>query len=241
MLFNPKLKKKKKIYTNEIIWIGLILANFSLILIAFRFWGKTGLFVFAMLSIVLANIQAPEQITLFGLNASMGDISYIGIYLISDILSENYGKETARKLVYLGIFCIAVIALIMSVSLLFTPNEYDHSHEALNTIFSVFPRFLVASLCAFFISQNYDVIAYQFWRKKFPSYRHLWIRNSMSTLISQLLDNAIFNLIAFLGQFPLHYILEIFITSCLLRAIIAIADTPFMYFSVLIKNKVREI
>lgn len=226
---------------NELLWILLIIANFSLTLFAFRLWGKLGLFVFAVLSIIMANILALQQVTLFGLSASMGDISYIGMYLISDILSENYGQRIAKKIIWLGMFSVFAVTIIMHLSLQLTPNAYDHIQPALSSIFSFFPRLMLASICAFFISQNYDIIAYQFWRKKFPAYRYIWLRNGMSTLSSQLLDNAIFTLMAFYGLFPLDYIIEIFTTSCILRAVISIIDTPFVYWSVAIKKKVQEI
>ena len=129
-------------FYNEILWAALILVNFSLILVAFRYWGKLGLFVFAMLSTLLSNIQALKQVTLFGLNGSMGDISYIGIYLISDILSENYGKATARKIVWLGMFSMLAVTMIVYLSLQLVPNAYDQAQAALSTIFDLFPRLI---------------------------------------------------------------------------------------------------
>ena len=234
------LPRIKKIYINELLWAALIIANFSLTLVAFRIWGKLGLFVFAILSIMLANIQALKQVDLFGLHGSMGDISYIGVYLISDILSENYSKETAKKIIWLGMFSVLAVTIIMYLSLKLIPSEYDQAQNALSNIFAIFPRFVAASLCAFFVSQSYDVIAYQLWRKKFPAYHYIWLRNGMSTMVSQLIDNAIFTLIAFLGKFPFNYVVEIFITSCILRTIISIVDTPFIYWSVAIKKKVVE-
>ena len=231
----------KKIYTNELLWLILIIANFGLTLLAFRLWGKLGLFVFAILSIMLANIQALKQVELFGLNGSMGDISYIGVYLISDILSENYGKDTAKKIIWLGMFSVLAVTIIMYLSLQLIPSEYDQAQSALNNIFAIFPRLVIASLCAFFVSQSYDVFAYQFWRKRFPAHRYLWLRNGMSTLISQLMDNAIFTIIAFIGRFPFNYVVQIFITSCILRTIISVVDTPFIYWSVAIKKKVHEV
>lgn len=232
---------RQAIFINEILWASLIVVNFGLTLLAFRIWGKLGLFVFAILSIILANIQVLKQVQLFGLDGSMGDISYIGVYLISDILSENYGKETARKIIWLGMFSIVSVAMIMFLSLQFIPSQYDQVQQSLSNIFTIFPRLVAASLCAFFISQSYDIIAYQFWRKKFPAYRYIWLRNGMSTMISQLMDNAIFTLIAFVGTFSFHYMLQIFITSCILRTVISIVDTPFVYWSVAIKRKVVEI
>lgn len=227
--------------SNEILWFALIIINFSLTLLAFRLWGKFGLFIFAAISILLANIQALKQIDLFGLHGSMGDISYVGIYLISDILSENYGKNTARRLIGLGIFSTLATTIIMYLSLQLTPNSFDQGQTALATIFGIFPRFVLASICAFALSQAYDVVAYQFWRKKFPAYKYIWIRNGFSTMVSQLIDNIVFSMIAFLGVFPTNYIWQIFLTSCILRTIITIIDTPFVYWSVLIKPKVKEI
>lgn len=232
---------EREIYYNEILWLILILANFSLTLVAFRFWGKLGLFVFAILSIILANIQALKQVQLFGMNGSMGDISYIGVYLISDILSENYGKEMARKIIFLGMFSVLATTIIMYLSLQLVPSSYDQAQGALNNIFGFFPRLVLASICAFAISQSYDILAYQFWRKKFPGFANIWIRNGMSTLVSQLIDNALFTIIAFSGVFPMSYMLQIFITSCVLRTIISLLDTPFVYWSVAIKKKVVEI
>lgn len=229
------------LWQNEILWLILIAINFSMTLVAFRFWGKTGLFIFAAISIVLANIQALKQTTLFGLHGSMGDISYIGVYLISDILSENYGKATARKLVGLGIFFILIITTIMFISLKIIPSSYDQAQGALNTIFGFFPRLVLASICAFTISQSYDVIAYQFWRNLYPAYKFIWLRNGLSTIVSQLLDNALFTIIAFSGIFDFRYSLQIFMTSCVLRTIISILDTPFVYWSVKLKAKVKEL
>lgn len=232
---------ERKIYYNEILWLILILANFSLTLVAFRFWGKLGLFVFAILSVILANIQALKQVQIFGMNGSMGDISYIGVYLISDILSENYGKEMARKIIFLGMFSVLATTIIMYLSLQLVPSSYDQAQSSLNNIFGFFPRLVLASICAFAISQSYDILAYQFWRRKFPGFANIWIRNGMSTLVSQLIDNALFTIIAFSGVFSMSYMLQIFITSCVLRTIISLLDTPFVYWSVAIKKKVVEI
>lgn len=228
-------------YKNEIIWFVLIAANFSLTLFMFRLWGKLGLFVFAALSTVFANIQALKQVDLFGLHTSMGDISYMGVYLISDILSENYGKDVARNIVGIGMFSLMSATLVMYLSLRFIPNHYDFMQPPLETVFAFFPRLMLASMLAFLVSQSYDIAAYQFWRKKFPAYRYIWIRNGLSTVASQLLDNAIFTLVAFGGVFPLHYLIKIFITSCLLRTVISILDTPCVYWSVKMKPYVREI
>lgn len=228
-------------YHNELLWFLSIGITFSFTLLAFRLWGKTGLFVFAVVSTILANIQALKQVDLFGMHASMGDINYIGVYLISDILSENYGKNTARKIVSLGVLSTLIATILMYLCLQLIPNNVDQAQGSLNMIFGFLPRLVLASIVAFTVSQSYDIVAYQFWRRLFPAYRHIWIRNNLSTLISQFLDNSIFTLVAFSGVFAFQYVIEIFITSCVLRTIISVLDTPFVYWSVKIKPKAVEI
>ena len=226
---------------NELLWLTLIIVNFTVTLSAFRYFGKVGLFIFAVISILLANIQALKQIDIFGLHGSMGDISYMGVYLISDILSENYGKDEARKLIGIGLFSTISATIIMYISLQLIPNNFDTAQQSLEQIFGIFPRFVLASICAFLVSQSYDIVAYQFWRNKFPEFKYIWIRNGVSTTISQIIDNLIFSFIAFIGVFEIKYIIEIFITSFILRTIITVIDTPFVYFSVFIKRKLKEI
>jgi queuosine precursor transporter len=228
-------------YQNEMLWLLLIIINFSLILVAFRIWGRVGLFAFAVLSTIIANIQVLKQVTLFGMPTAMGDISYIGIYLISDILSENYGKTMARKIVWLGIFSLLTSTILMHLSIKMAPNDYDQAQTSLRHIFEFFPRIILASITAFTISQSYDITAYQFWRRLYPDYKYIWLRNGFSTILSQTLDLAIFNIIAFYGIFPLSYIFKIFITAFILRTVISIIDTPFVYWSVKLKPKIREI
>jgi uncharacterized integral membrane protein (TIGR00697 family) len=121
----------------------------------------------------VANIQVLKQVQLFGLNGSMGDISYIGVYLISDVLSENYGKAVGKKIIWLGMFSVVSVAALMYLSLQFIPSQYDSAQSSLNAIFAFFPRIVLASLCAFLVSQSYDIFAYQYWRNKFPAYRYI--------------------------------------------------------------------
>lgn len=225
------------LYSNETIWFLSMLVNFLLILLAYKLWGKVGLFIFIPISTILANIQVIKQVDLFGFHGTMGDILYCGIFLISDILSENYGKKMAKNTIYIGFFSLVSTTIIMWMSLKIVPNEIDTSQESLEFIFGFLPRIVLASLVSFLISQTYDVWAYQFWKSKFPGFKHIWIRNNFSTLASQLIDGTLFTLIAFTGIFPYSYMLKIFITSYILKTIVSIFDTPFVYIAALLKNK----
>ncbi|MBC3698375.1 queuosine precursor transporter, partial [Bacillus pumilus] len=82
---------------------------------------------------------------------------------------------------------------------------------------------------AYIISQMLDVYVYSFIRRIFPSDGALWMRNAGSTMISQLLDTLIFTTIAFLGTYPTQVWIEIFITTYVIKFIVAAISTPYAY------------
>ncbi len=227
---------------NELLWLAMLLANFLLIIAAYKFFGKLGLIMWIPISVIVANIQVIQTIELFGLVATLGNIVYASSFLVTDILSENYGKQEAKKAVWIGFFSLIAMTLVMNLALVFKPLEGDEfagaTHNALSTIFELMPRIAIASLTAYLISQRHDVWAYHFWRKRFSKDSQIWLRNNLSTMVSQFLDSAAFTLIAFYGVFEADMLWEIFITTYVLKWVVAAADTPFVYWSkIIFKNQ----
>ncbi len=187
------------------------------------------------ISVIVANIQVIQTVKLFGLVATLGNIVYATSFLVTDILSENYGKNEAKKAVWIGFFSLISMTILMNVALHFLPLGGDEfaqtTHEATSTIFKLMPRIAVASLIAYLISQRHDVWAFHFWKNRFPHKKHLWLRNNLSTMISQLLDSSVFVLLAFYGVFENAILWEIFLTTYFLKWIVAAADTPFVYWA----------
>ena len=218
---------------NELLWLVEIPVNFLLILLAYRLFGKKGLFLWIPVSVIVANIQVVQALRLFGFSATLGNVSYAASFLVTDILSEKYGKQEARKAVIMGLFCLVAATILLQLTLLFRPlpdNAFaQETHAALGTIFGLLPRIALGSLTAYLISQLHDVWAYAFWRQRFP--KHLWIRNNCSTMVSQLIDSVVFVLIAFAGVYPPGVLFEIFLTTYLLKFLVAAADTPFLYWA----------
>ena len=228
---------------NEILWFAEILANFLLIILAYRLFGKWGLVMWIPVSVIVANIQVVQTVNLFGTVATLGNVVYATSFLITDILSENYGKAESRKAVWIGFFSLIAMTLLMNLTLYYTPLAGDDfalkTHESTRTIFSLMPRIAVASLIAYMLSQHHDVWAFHFWKDKYPDHKHLWIRNNFSTMVSQVIDSAVFVLIAFYGVFENRILLEIFLTTYFLKFLVAIADTPFVYWGKRIHQKNR--
>lgn len=227
--------------SNEILWLIMVPVSFLAVLGSYKFFGKTGLYLWCGLSVVIANIQVLKTVELFGMVSTLGNIVYASSFLASDILSEIYGRKSAIKAVGIGFFSMIVMTVLMQLALRFIPHESDFSQEALQTLFGLLPRVAGASLLAYVISQAHDIWMYGFWKQRFPAMKWLWLRNNASTVVSQLLDSAIFSFVAFLGVFPLEVVIDIWITTCVFKWIVALADTPFIYAAVRMKDSIRDI
>lgn len=231
---------------NEILWICLLLMNFLGIILAYRFFGKKGLYAWLAMAIILANIQVLKTVKVFGFVTALGNIIYGTTFLVTDILNENYGKKEARNAVFMGFFVLIAVTVIMQISLAFVADESDFASSALDTIFGFLPRIAFASLTAYLVSQLNDVWLFDLIKKKMKG-KHLWLRNNLSTMASQLIDNSVFTYIAFVGLFGLfgweqvfswNVIIQIFLVSYVMKFIVSVFDTPFLYWAKRIKGKV---
>lgn len=217
--------------SNEVLWLVLLLANFFSIICAYRFFGKTGLYIWIPIATILANIQVLKMVDLLSIGVTLGNITYASSFLATDILSENYGKNSARRAVFIGFFSLLATVIIMNIALQFKPNEFDFIQESLTNIFAILPRIALASLIAYGVSQLHDVWAYNFWKNMFPEDKFLWLRNNASTMVSQLIDSVLFTFIAFWGLLPQGEFMQILITTYVLKWIVAAIDTPFLYLA----------
>jgi uncharacterized integral membrane protein (TIGR00697 family) len=207
-----------------------------MVLFAYRLFGKTGLYVWTAIGVILANIQVMKTVQVFGLVTALGNVIYSSLFLVTDILNENHSKEDAQKAVWIGFFVLITTTILMQITIQFIPHESDFISEHLTAIFSFLPRIAFASLVAYLISQNHDVWFFDKMKKKHDK-KYLWFRNNLSTMTSQVLDNIVFTVIAFVGVFSWDIIAQIFITSLILKVIIAGLDTPFIYLARKIKGR----
>ena len=223
--------------TNEVLWVVLMLVNFILITAIYKLWGVQGLYIWMGFAIVVANIQVLKTIEIFGITATLGNIIYGTTFLATDILSERHGKEKARKAVWVGFFTMISSTFIMWLCLQFIPHSSDFAQSSLETIFGIMPRIALGSLAAYLVSNFHDVWAYHLWKKKFSSRNTLWIRNNLSTMVSQLIDSVIFCFIAFWGLFEPGVFIEILVSTYIIKWVVASLDTPFVYLATWIKDQ----
>ena len=217
---------------NELIFIITVLLYLGSVLLLYKIFGKNGLYIFAVFGTLLGNIAVCKCVDIFGVSTTAGNVLYASTFLVTDILSEKYGKKDAAKAVGYS-FSIMVLWMVgTQLILLFTPNASDYISESLQVVFGLVPRITVASLAGFVCSQYLDVFLYHFiWKKTGESKAKLWLRNNGSTLISQAVDTIIFTFIAFWGVYPADVFFSILVTTYVFKAIVAILDTPFMYWA----------
>ncbi len=218
---------------NEILWLIFIVFNLSVVLLVFRLFGRTGLYALIACSGIICNIQVVVTVELFGMVATLGNVVYATIFLATDILSEHFGAYAARKGVWLGFFSLVWATIAMQFAVHFMPHESDFMLTHVTELFHLMPRVVVASLIAYLLSQHHDIWAFKFWKNKTRG-RFLWLRNNASTLVSQLIDSVVFSLIAFAGVFETDILVQIVVTTYLLKLIVALCDTPFLYLSKII-------
>ncbi|WP_288847650.1 queuosine precursor transporter [uncultured Sneathia sp.] len=228
---------------NELIWFCYLVVNYGFILYAYKKWGKIGLMLFIPLSIIVANIQVNKFICLFGIDATMGNIAYGGIFLVADILSENYGKKYAKHIVSMGFLTMIFMTVIMNIALKISPTPIDTLQPHLEALFTPLYRLTFASLVAYGASSLIDVYSYQAIRKVFPSFGSIWIRNNLSTIFSQIIDSVVFTVIAFIGVVDTKTLLSFIFTTYALKFIVALCDTPFVYIAANWKKtgKIKEL
>ena len=236
----------------EVVWFMMLILCFLSILVFLRLFGYVGLYVYSAIAIIAANIQVLKQanfnffssinekiITFYEPSPiALGTILFASTFLCTDILSEYYGKEKARKNVLIGFCSFFLMTILMLVTIGIQPAEDEWVsmvQESLAILFTPMTSIFVASMIAYLISQYFDIWFFSY-LKTISSNKLLWLRNDVSTALSSLIDNTIFSIFAWIilnpNPFPLSDVIMTFILGVyLLRVFIAILDPPFIYLA----------
>lgn len=216
--------------SNELILILEILVAFVLLLIAKKAFGKTGVYAWIAMATVFANIFEAKNMTLFGLNLAAGHVMFSSVFLATDILSECYGQHAAKKGVWLGLFADVCLIALSQLCRLYTPSGLDTADPAIQRLFTMSLRITSASAVMYFISNWCDVLLFSK-IKELTSGKYLWLRNNVSTILCNCLENFLFYILAFGGVFTMSQIISMGLATCLLECVIGLCDTPFLYLA----------
>ncbi len=178
----------------------------------------------------------PFDIEIFGtklFEVSVGLLPYPITFLITDILSEIYGKRKANDVVIAGIFASFFSLLIIYISKEAPATSWSPINDGIFVnVFGAAPLAVLASMLAYLFAQFIDIKVYHFW-KQLTQGKHLWLRNNFSTFSSQIIDTlTVLLLLCSFGIIDWTNFLGLFISGVIFKMMIAFLDTPILYLVV---------
>lgn len=215
---------------NNVTLICETLVIFTLVLVSFKLFRKEGLYIWVAIAAILANIMTLKNANILGLNSTCGAVLFASIFLATDIISEHYSKEDAKKAVNIAIFANIVLIVSSQICIKYIPSSIDFANGYITGLFSINLRVTLASIVCMYIANILDV--YLFDRlKRACNNKHLWLRNNVSTMLCNCGENFMFICMAYIGIYSMTNIISIATSICIIEAIIALIDTPFLYIS----------
>ena len=194
-----------------------------------------GIFIASLIS---ANLIFQKFFTwtpfgLYTFELSVGILPYPITFLVTDLISEIYGKKNANKIVVAGIF-----ASFFSLSIIYVANSVpaiDSSpvnNETFTSVFYLSGLAVLSSMLAYLFAQFIDIKIYHYWKKKTKG-RMLWLRNNFSTFTSQFIDTfTVVFLLCITNTLPWDMFTGLLISGFLFKVLVALIDTPLLYLGV---------
>ncbi|MDF4202050.1 queuosine precursor transporter [Maribacter sp. SA7] len=220
-LKDRKLAQRIYLYLGALFITSLVVSN--LIFQKFFYWNPFGDF------------------TLYGVSLfeiSVGILPYPITFLITDLISEIYGRKMANQIVTAGIFAsFFSMGIILLAEVAPAIPSSPINDETFTKVFALSPIAVLASMIAYLLAQYVDVAIYHFW-KRLTKGKYLWIRNNFSTFLSQFLDTfTVVGLLCVFKVLPWDLFFGLVVSGFIFKIFIAFLDTPFLYFFVYIMRK----
>jgi queuosine precursor transporter len=181
--------------------------------------------------LLISNLVGPKICRLGPLRPSAAEFLFPLTYICGDVFTEVYGYGASRRAIWLGFFAMALLILMGQLSVNLPPAPEWHGQEAFAAVFSVVPRFAVASLVAYWAGEftNSYTLAKL---KLFTGGRWLWTRTVGSTVTGQAVDTAVLIVLAFGGSQPPAMLLRMVLSAYLIKVSVEFVATPITYLVV---------
>ncbi len=164
---------------------------------------------------------------------SVGILPYPITFLITDVVSEVYGKKKANQMVTTGIFASFFSLLIVLIANA-TPAIASSpiQDEVFSNVFGATAVAVFASMMAYLLAQYIDIQIFHWW-KRLTRGKHLWLRNNFSTFTSQFVDTfTVLLLLCSFNKLPWEIFTSLLVSGFLFKVLIAALDTPILYAAV---------
>lgn len=183
----------------------------------------------------------PVDVEVFGsklFEISVGILPYPITFLITDLISEIYGKKRANDIVVVGIFAsLFSVLIVYFADIVPALSNSPIKDDVFTTVFGRTILAVGASMIAYLFAQFIDIRIYHFW-KQLTNGKHLWLRNNFSTWLSQFVDTfSVVFLLCFFEILPWSSFKGLLISGFLFKVLVAACDTPFLYLGVYLFRK----
>lgn len=218
---DKRLAYKIYLYLGALFITSLVVSN--LIFQKFFYWNPFG------------------EVEIFGVSLfeiSVGILPYPITFLITDLISEIFGRQKANQIVTAGIFAsFFSMAIILVAEVAPAIESSPINDEIFTKVFALSPIAVFASMIAYLLAQYVDIAIYHFW-KKLTKGKYLWLRNNFSTFLSQFIDTfTVVGLLCVFKILPWHLFFGLVVSGFIFKIFIAFIDTPFLYLFVYILRK----
>ena len=191
-------------------------------------------------SLLIGNTLAMKIIQIGSFTLPAGILCFPIVYIVNDCLTEVYGYEKTRSVIWWGFICLAFMSFFYYCATLLHPAPFWTEQAAFERLFSFAPRIGFASFIAFLIGSFLN--SYVLSRMKIKTKgKHLWARTIGSTIVGEGADSLVFNCIAFIGVFGFSDVMQIALSGFILKTLYEVVMTPFTYIAVgWLKRKEEE-
>ncbi|MDF2450748.1 MAG: conserved hypothetical integral rane protein [Bacteroidota bacterium] len=187
---------------------------------------------FFITNAIVAELIGGKLVQFFGLfTQSIGIIMWPVIFLLTDLINEYYGRDGVRKLTYITVGLISFTFIVLTVAINLEATSFSPvSDNDFRTVFGQSQWIIVGSIVAFLCSQLIDVQV--FWLfKKATGNKHIWLRATGSTMVSQMVDTFVVQFIAFVlpGKWPFSEFITNASWGYAFKLLVALALIPLIY------------
>lgn len=178
--------------------------------------------------LLISNLVAQKVCRLGPLTISGAELLFPATYIFSDIFTEVYGYQAARRAIWMGFFASALLSAAGALAVALPPDPGWHDQQAFSTVFGFVPRFVAASLIAYWVGQfaNSYTLAKL---KVLTRGRFLWTRTIGSTIVGQGIDTCLVMVISFAGNVSQETLVRLILSSYLIKVTYETLATPMTY------------
>ena len=217
---------------NLILLICEALCVFIAVLVSDKLFDKYGLITWVAIATILANILTAKTIQVCGIDVTLGTTLFASNFLATDILVEKYSKKDAQMSVYMGLFGSICLLIFTQFAIYYIPSEFDYAHGSICTLFTLSMRITISSLVMYAVANFADIYLYSKIKEK-TNGKYMWLRNNVSTILCNCLENFLFMLGAFFFIYDIQTIMIMALSTSVIEVILGLCDTPFLYLAML--------